>query len=171
MGHATVDLRQAEVVGDEVTITAIAFMGGVDVIVPEGIEVVMQGVPIMGANQTSIRDVPVIPGSPLIRVRGFPFMGGVTVRSRRPPGETKKVSQDERRRLREPSSAANATSDAATGIPIRTTLDRRSAASIEQGWCRSMRHRCSSAAASRRSPRTFATSGRSCGRRSRPRAR
>ena len=101
MGHATVDLRQAEVIGDEVTITAIAFMGGVDVIVPEGIEVVMQGIPIMGANQTSIRDVPVIPGSPLIRVRGFPFMGGVTVRSRRPPGETKSLSQAERRRLRD----------------------------------------------------------------------
>lgn len=101
MGHATIDLRQAEVVGDEVTITAIAFMGGVDVIVPEGIEVVVQGVPFMGANQTAIRDVPVIPGSPLIRVRGFPFMGGVTVRSRRPPGETKVLSSAERRQRRD----------------------------------------------------------------------
>ncbi|HVF31936.1 MAG TPA: adenylate/guanylate cyclase domain-containing protein [Acidimicrobiales bacterium] len=101
MGHATVDLRQAEVVGDEVTITAIAFMGGVDVIVPEGIEVVVQGVPFMGANQTAIRDVPVIPGSPLVRVRGFPFMGGVTVRSRRPPGETPRPSKERPRRERD----------------------------------------------------------------------
>ena len=101
MGHATIDLRQAEVIGDEVTITAIAFMGGVDVIVPEGIEVVVEGIPIMGANQVAVRDVPVIPGSPLVRVRGYPFMGGVTVRSRRPPGETKQLSQAERRRLRD----------------------------------------------------------------------
>ena len=110
MGHATIDLRQAEVIGDEITVTAIAFMGGVDVIVPEGIEVVVQGLPIMGANQTSIRDVPVIPGSPLVRVRGFPFMGGVTVRSRRPPGETPRRSRrdldDEARRERDERRAA-----------------------------------------------------------------
>jgi class 3 adenylate cyclase len=86
MGHCTIDLRQAEVIGDEVTITAFALMGGVEVIVPEGIEVVLTGVPIMGANQRSIRDVPVLPGSPIIRVRGFPFMGGVSVRSRGAPG-------------------------------------------------------------------------------------
>ena len=101
MGTCQLDLRQAEVVGDEVTITAIAFMGGVDVIVPEGIEVVVEGIPIMGANQASIRDVPVIPGSPLIRVRGFPFMGGVTVRSRRPPGETPRRGRGARHRDRD----------------------------------------------------------------------
>ena len=101
MGTCQLDLRQAEVVGDEVTITAIAFMGGVDVIVPEGIEVVLEGIPFMGANQASIRDVPVIPGSPLIRVRGFPFMGGVTVRSRRPPGESSRRGRGPRHRDRD----------------------------------------------------------------------
>ncbi|HUP87607.1 MAG TPA: adenylate/guanylate cyclase domain-containing protein [Acidimicrobiales bacterium] len=97
MGSCQLDLRQAEVVGDEVTIHAFAVMGGVDIIVPEGIEVVMQGLPIMGSNQTAIRDVPVIPGSPLVRVRAFALMGGVTVRSRKPPGETKKLSHEQRR--------------------------------------------------------------------------
>jgi class 3 adenylate cyclase len=89
MGHSVIDLRQAEVVGPEVTITAVAFMGGVDVIVPEGIEVVLSGVPIMGANQMSLADKPVIPGSPIVRVRAFSLMGGVTVRSKRPPGESR----------------------------------------------------------------------------------
>ena len=101
LGHSTLDLRQAEVIGDEVTITAVAFLGGVDVIVPEGIEVVLSGFPIMGANQRAVNDVPTIPGSPLVRVRGFPFMGGVTVRSRRPPGEGRtkesRRERDERR--------------------------------------------------------------------------
>jgi class 3 adenylate cyclase len=104
MGHSVIDLRQAEVVGNEITITAIAFMGGVDVIVPEGIEVVLSGVPIMGANQISLGNAPVIPGSPLVRVRAFSFMGGVTVRARRPPGETKALRRErelERRRARE----------------------------------------------------------------------
>ncbi len=90
MGSCQLDLRQAEVVGDEVLITAIAFMGGVDVIVPEGIEVVLEGFAFMGGKQSSVKEVPVLPGSPLVRVRAFAFMGGVTVRSRRPPGETKR---------------------------------------------------------------------------------
>ena len=101
LGHSTLDLRQAEVIGDEVTITAVAFLGGVDVVVPEGIEVVLSGLPIMGSNQRSIRDVPAIPGSPLVRVRGFPFMGGVTVRSKRPAGENSVRSKAESRRERE----------------------------------------------------------------------
>ena len=89
MGSCLLDLRQAEVVGDEITITAIAFMGGVDVIVPEGIEVVLEGFAFMGGKQQSIREVPVLPGSPLVRVKAYAFMGGVSVRSRRPPGESR----------------------------------------------------------------------------------
>jgi class 3 adenylate cyclase len=101
MGHSVIDLRQAEVVGPEVTITAVAFMGGVDIIVPEGIEVVLSGVPIMGANQLSVADAPVLPGSPIVRVRAFSFMGGVTVRSRRPPGEAKALAKARERERRE----------------------------------------------------------------------
>jgi class 3 adenylate cyclase len=107
MGHSVLDLRQAEVVGPEISITAIAFLGGVDVIVPEGIEVVLSGVPIMGSNQMSIADKPIIPGSPIVRVRAFSFMGGVTVRSKRPPGESRgrrtsaRERELERRRQRE----------------------------------------------------------------------
>src|SRR3954447_20116871 len=41
MGGCDIDLRHAEVEGPEVTITAVAIMGGIDVIVPEGIEVEM----------------------------------------------------------------------------------------------------------------------------------
>ena len=98
MGACLLDLRQAEVVGDEITITAVAFMGGVDVIVPEGIEVVLEGFALMGGKQQSIREVPVLPGSPLVRVKAFAFMGGVSVRSRRPPGESRSRSRSERQR-------------------------------------------------------------------------
>jgi class 3 adenylate cyclase len=101
MGACQLDLRQAEVVGDEIVITAIAFMGGVDVIVPEGIEVVLEGLAFMGGKQASIKNVPVLPGSPLVRVRAIAFMGGVTVRSKAPPGESRRRSsrsrQDDRR--------------------------------------------------------------------------
>jgi class 3 adenylate cyclase len=99
MGGCMLDLRQAEVVGDEAIITCVAFMGGVDIVVPEGIEVVLEGFAFMGGKQASIKDVPVLPGSPLIRVRAFAFMGGVTVRSK--PQQPDRKSKAERRLERE----------------------------------------------------------------------
>jgi class 3 adenylate cyclase len=82
MGGCELDLRQAEIDGEEIVITAVAFMGGIDVIVPEGIEVDMSGVPIMGGKDLKVRDVAPTPGAPRVRVRAFPIMGGVTVRNK-----------------------------------------------------------------------------------------
>ena len=82
MGGAVVDLRQAEIVGGEVTINAIAIMGGVDVIVPEGIEVELTGVAIMGGKQSKLKGHKVLPGSPRVRVNVFAIWGGVCVKSK-----------------------------------------------------------------------------------------
>ena len=82
MGSAELDFRQAEIDSAEVSVTALAVMGGVDVIVPEGIAVELTGLPIMGGKHLKIADVPVLPGSPIIRIRAFPIMGGVSVRSK-----------------------------------------------------------------------------------------
>jgi class 3 adenylate cyclase len=82
MGGCEVDLRQAEIDGDEVIIRAVAFMGGIEIIVPEGIEVEMSGFAFMGGNENRVKDASVLPGSPVIRVQAFSMMGGVTVRSK-----------------------------------------------------------------------------------------
>jgi class 3 adenylate cyclase len=82
MGGCVLDLRQAEIYGSEVVINAFAIMGGIDIIVPEGIDVELAGFSVMGGRNLRIRDVPIIPGSPRIIVRAFPIMGGVEVRSR-----------------------------------------------------------------------------------------
>jgi class 3 adenylate cyclase len=83
MGGCELDLRQAEIDGDELVITAVAFWGGIDIIVPDGIDVDLTGVPILGGKDLKIRDdVPITPGAPRVRVRAFPVMGGVTVRSK-----------------------------------------------------------------------------------------
>jgi len=82
MGGCEVDLRNAEIDGDEVVIKAYAVMGGIDIIVPEGIEVDLDGLAIMGGNDRRIKDVPRLPGTPVVRVWAFSLMGGVTVRSR-----------------------------------------------------------------------------------------
>jgi class 3 adenylate cyclase len=84
MGGCDMDLRQAEIDGPEVVITAIAFWGGVNIVVPEGIDVELEGFSFMGGRNIRIRDVPIVPGSPRIRVRGFAVMGGIDVKSRGP---------------------------------------------------------------------------------------
>jgi class 3 adenylate cyclase len=82
MGGCDMDLRKAEIDGPEVAITAVAFMGGVTITVPEGFDVELQGFSFMGGRDLKLRDVPRVPGSPLIVVRGFAVMGGIEVKSR-----------------------------------------------------------------------------------------
>lgn len=82
MGGCELDFRQAEIDAEEVRVTAIAVMGGIDIVVPEGIAVELTGFPVMGGKHLKIADVPFLPGSPVISVRAFPFMGGVSVRSK-----------------------------------------------------------------------------------------
>jgi Domain of unknown function (DUF1707)/Cell wall-active antibiotics response 4TMS YvqF len=82
MGGCELDLRRAEIESSEVEITAVAVMGGVDIIVPEGVPVEVTGFALMGGKDENIKDVPLLPGAPLIRVRAFALMGGVSVRSK-----------------------------------------------------------------------------------------
>jgi class 3 adenylate cyclase len=82
MGGCDMDLRRAEIDGPEVSITAFAFMGGINITVPEGFDVELQGFSFMGGRDLKLRDVPRVPGSPLIVVRGFAVMGGIEVKSR-----------------------------------------------------------------------------------------
>jgi class 3 adenylate cyclase len=83
MGGSYLDLRAAEVEGPEVLITAYVAMGGVEIIVPEGVAVELEGFVFMGGKDASrVRSAPLLPGSPLVRVRAYGFMGGVTVRSK-----------------------------------------------------------------------------------------
>jgi class 3 adenylate cyclase len=88
MGGCEVDLRNAEIDGPEVLIRAVAVMGGIEIIVPEGIEVEVDGFALMGGNERRIKDVPRLPGTPVVRVQAFSLMGGVSVKSR-PPGRSK----------------------------------------------------------------------------------
>ncbi len=82
MGGCDMDLRRAEIEGPEVEITAFAFWGGIDIIVPEGFDVELRGFSFMGGRSLRLRDVPIVPGSPRIIVRGFAVMGGIEVKSR-----------------------------------------------------------------------------------------
>jgi Domain of unknown function (DUF1707)/Cell wall-active antibiotics response 4TMS YvqF len=79
MGNAIVDLQGAEYEGDELKISAIAFMGGVEIVVPEGVEVELSGFSIMGDRSNKL-DAPVLPDAPLVRVDAYAVMGSVEIR-------------------------------------------------------------------------------------------
>ncbi len=83
MGGCTLDLRQAELTGERLHIDAVSIMGGIDIVVPEGVEVHVSGISIMGGKDVKVADVPPRLGAPLIDVRALTVMGGVSVRSRR----------------------------------------------------------------------------------------
>jgi class 3 adenylate cyclase len=82
MGGCDMDLRRAELEGSEISITAFAFWGGVNIVVPEGFEVDLRGFAFMGGRDLRLRDVPRVPGSPVIVVRAIAVMGGIEVKSR-----------------------------------------------------------------------------------------
>jgi len=83
MGGANLDLRQAELEAAESELTIYAVMGGVNVIVPEGIDVDVSGIAVMGGKDVRVSDAPVRPGAPFVRIRVYAVMGGVSVRSKR----------------------------------------------------------------------------------------
>ncbi len=85
MGGCDLDLRRAEIDGPEVEITAVAFWGGIKVIVPEGFDVELRGFSFMGGRSLRLRDVPIVRGSPRIVIRGFAVMGSIGVVSRSSP--------------------------------------------------------------------------------------
>jgi len=80
MGGVDLDLREATIEGDELVITAVAVMGGIDVLVPDGIEVDLGGFALMGGNDHVPGKAPVRAGTPVVRVRAFSLMGGIDVK-------------------------------------------------------------------------------------------
>ncbi len=92
-GGGEIDLREADFAAGVVEINCIAIMGGMQVIVPPGVEVVVRGVGIMGGFDQREEGVPGDPGAPRVIVTGFAFWGGV--------GVERKLTRSERQRLKE----------------------------------------------------------------------
>jgi hypothetical protein len=88
MGGVDLDLRDATIEPGELVITAIAVMGGINVVVPEGVDVQLGGFALMGGNNHEPGTAPVRPGTPTVYVRAFSLMGGVDVKVKRPKSQT-----------------------------------------------------------------------------------
>ncbi|MFF0381842.1 DUF1707 domain-containing protein [Streptomyces sp. NPDC004286] len=93
MGGGEIDLREAYFADREVEINCIAVMGGLEVIVPPGVEVVVRGIGVMGGFEHLDPEGPADPGAPRVIITGFAFWGGV--------GVERKLTRAERQRLKE----------------------------------------------------------------------
>jgi hypothetical protein len=81
MGGAELDLRHATFATPEVVLTINAIMGGAQVIVGPTTRVEMEGIGIMGgySGPSGLVDADLGPSSPVVRIKGFAFWGGVSV--------------------------------------------------------------------------------------------
>ncbi|WP_053544128.1 DUF1707 SHOCT-like domain-containing protein [Corynebacterium deserti] len=85
MGGSELDLRDALLESNHIEISAFCVMGGMEIIVPEGVRVICDGVGVMGGfEQTIDKKATIQPGmlpddAPVVRVQGIAFMGGVSV--------------------------------------------------------------------------------------------
>jgi class 3 adenylate cyclase len=142
MGGCELDFRQADIEGPELIVNAVAFMGGIDIVVPEGIEVELSGIPIMGGKHMKLADVPILPGSPRIVVRAFSFMGGVSVKSR-PDGQARLPLEGAAERLQQRLEAGADHLQRALPLQVddeRTQRIQREMDRIEQGMKIAERH-------------------------------
>ena len=77
MGGAVVDL-QREDLPERVDVHAVAVMGGIEVLVPRGVEVQLSGLSVMGGRDKRLD--PPRPGAPVVHLRAYALMGAVEVK-------------------------------------------------------------------------------------------
>ena len=82
MGGAGLDLRHAEFEELDSTLTVVAVMGGAEIIVPEGVDVAVDGLALLGGKD--FRPGKTVPprGAPTVRIRAYAILGGVEVKAR-----------------------------------------------------------------------------------------
>ncbi len=78
-GNIDLDLRQATLEGDVITIVALGMFGAIDVYVPEGVEVDLHGFALGGHKRARGNDPPPRPGTPLVRVFAVSIFAGIDV--------------------------------------------------------------------------------------------
>jgi len=91
-GGVVLDLREATFAEHETVIHANAIMAGIDILVPEGVDLRIDGFGLMGGygDATSGQLEPPPPGAPIVRVTGIAFWAGVTGRRKAPKSVGKK---------------------------------------------------------------------------------
>ncbi|GAB3010576.1 DUF1707 domain-containing protein [Streptomyces pseudoechinosporeus] len=124
-GGGTIDLREADFADREVVINCVAIMGGVQVVVPPGVEVVVRGLGIMGGFDHREEGVRGDPGAPRVIVTGFAFWGGVGVERKLTRAERLRIKEQRRQEKLERKAARQ---EELGGSAYRDALDQGSSA-------------------------------------------
>lgn len=81
LGGREIDLREAEIPADGITINVIGLIGGTHVIVPDGINVEVSGFSGLGGRRVDSHAEPGAPGERVVRLNVFGALGGLKVES------------------------------------------------------------------------------------------
>ena len=79
MGGIDLDFSEAVLPPGITEVDFLCLMGGLDIIVPEGINIEVKGFPIMGGIDKKVSDEH-YPGRPTLRIQGLAIMGGVDIK-------------------------------------------------------------------------------------------
>ena len=79
IGDCELDLRQAELDGDQVTVTVVQLIGDTTIVVPKHVEVELSGVLLLGEKSDQGAEGDVVPSTPRLRVRVFGLIAELTV--------------------------------------------------------------------------------------------
>jgi hypothetical protein len=84
LGGREIDLREAEIPADGITINIVGLIGGTHVIVPDGINVEVSGFSGLGGRRVDSHAEPGAPGERVVRLNVFGALGGLKVESQEP---------------------------------------------------------------------------------------
>ncbi|NUR90424.1 MAG: DUF1707 and DUF2154 domain-containing protein [Nonomuraea sp.] len=79
LGEVQIDLREAEVRTDVVDIMAIAVLGTVKIIVPDGVYVDLDGVAVLGERKVQVDQPPRGMNVPVVRIHGYAVLGEIKI--------------------------------------------------------------------------------------------
>ena len=97
MGSIVIDLREARLGPGRTTLSVVAVLGAVELVVPPGMHVNSGGSTVLGTFEQSVQSpVPAVPGEPVVQVEGYSILGEVSIETRR-PGESKREAKRRRR--------------------------------------------------------------------------
>lgn len=78
-GGVSADLGSAQVEAPISTITVLAALGGVSLTAPTGVSVQLSGASLLGGKSDKRPVGPPLPGSPIVHVRAYTLLGGVSI--------------------------------------------------------------------------------------------
>ena len=79
MGGVEIDYSEAEMPPGVTELNVFCIMGGIDIVVPEGMGVEVHALPIMGGVENRADGI-VSDSAPVLKVRGFVLMGGIEIK-------------------------------------------------------------------------------------------